>query len=115
MLINFLFAVLTTLIIMKVVNCVIYPIVQGDLITAGQNWRYKVGRIPFVNAKRIYVYMYWNWRQMTSPESVMQLSQVPTVVIDKSYLQQLKDNWWAVLLIIVVIFIALEASAWTSQ
>lgn len=86
-------ALIGTVLIAYVVHSTHYPQVSGELKAVDQTWRYRIGRIPFINAGRFYLWAFGGWNPVNKADitSLISMSTKPVTMSDKSLAQHMID------------------------
>ncbi len=86
-------ALIGTVLIAYVVHSTLYPQVSGELKAVDQTWRYRIGRIPFINAGRFYLWAFGGWNPVNKADitSLISMSTKPVTMNDKSLAQHMID------------------------
>ena len=86
-------ALIGTLLIAYVIHSTRYPQMSGELKAVDQVWRYRIGRIPFINAGRFYLWAFGAWNPVNKVDvtSLAAMSTKPVTITDKSLGQHMLD------------------------
>lgn len=86
-------ALIGTLLIAYIIHSTRYPQMSGELKAADQVWHYRIGRIPFINAGRFYLWAFGAWNPVNKADvtSLAAMSTKPVAIIDKSLGRHMLD------------------------